>query len=60
MSAISLLALILFGLMLLVGGKEGITAYFSVILNFLILFLVVILITGGRSEEHTSELQSPQ
>lgn len=47
MSAISLLALILFVLMLLVGGKEGLTAYFSVILNFLILFLVVILITGG-------------
>ena len=47
MSAISILTLILAGLMLLVGGKAGLTAFFSAVFNFVILFITVILITGG-------------
>lgn len=47
MSAISILTLILAGLMLLVGGKAGLTAFFSAVFNFVILFTTVILITGG-------------
>ncbi|MBD5069767.1 MAG: YibE/F family protein [Lactobacillus sp.] len=47
MSAISLLILILAFLMVVVGGRKGITAFLSVVFNFVILFTVVILITGG-------------
>jgi len=47
MSAISILTLILAVLMLIVGGKAGLTAFFSAVFNFIILFITVILITGG-------------
>lgn len=49
MSAISVLALILAVLMFLVGGKAGLTSFFSAVLNFIILFIAVILITGKLS-----------
>ena len=47
MSELSLLTLILLILMLLVGGKHGLSSFISVVLNFGILFLTVILIAGG-------------
>lgn len=37
MSAISILTLILAVLMLIVGGKTGLTAFFSAVFNFIIL-----------------------
>ncbi|WP_302046985.1 YibE/F family protein [Ligilactobacillus agilis] len=47
MSAITLLSLILLILMLLVGGKHGLSSFISIILNFALLFIAVILIAGG-------------
>ena len=47
MSAISLLTLVLALLMFLVGGKQGLLSFFSVVLNFSFLFLSVVLIAGG-------------
>ncbi|MCP0887291.1 YibE/F family protein [Ligilactobacillus sp. WILCCON 0076] len=47
MSSISVLIIILFALMTIVGGKQGMVSFFSVALNFFILFITVILISGG-------------
>lgn len=47
MSAISLLALILLVVMTIVGGKQGLVGYFSVVLNFVILFITILLIASG-------------
>ena len=43
MSAITLLSLILLILMLLVGGKHGLSSFISILLNFALLFIAVIL-----------------
>lgn len=47
MQTISILTVLLALLMTVVGGKRGITAFFSVILNFGLLFLTIILIAAG-------------
>lgn len=47
MSAISLLTIVLACLMFLVGGFQGLLGFTSVLLNFGLLFLSVILIAGG-------------
>lgn len=47
MSSILLLTIILAVLMTLVGGKKGLISFFSVLLNFVILFVAVILISVG-------------
>lgn len=47
MSSITLLTLVLLVLMALVGGKRGLVSFVSVAVNFCLLFLAVILITGG-------------
>lgn len=47
MSAITLLGLILFILMLLFGGKKGLISYLTLFLNFVILFISIILIIFG-------------
>lgn len=44
MSAITLLGLILFILMLIFGGKKGLISYLTLFLNFVILFISIILI----------------
>lgn len=47
MSAITLLGLILFILMLIFGGKKGLISYLTLFLNFVILFISIILIIFG-------------
>ncbi|MGS5041218.1 YibE/F family protein [Staphylococcus saprophyticus] len=47
MSAITLLGLILFILMLIFGGKKGMISYLTLFLNFVILFISIILIIFG-------------
>lgn len=47
MSAITLLGLILFILMLIFGGKKGLISYMTLFLNFVILFISIILIIFG-------------
>ncbi|MDW4186505.1 YibE/F family protein [Staphylococcus saprophyticus] len=47
MSAITLLGLILFILMLIFGGKKGLISYLTQFLNFVILFISIILIIFG-------------
>ncbi|WP_027106377.1 YibE/F family protein [Ligilactobacillus ceti] len=47
MTAISVLGIILCLLMVLVGGKSGFISFLSLICNFFILFVTVILIAGG-------------
>lgn len=49
MSTLSLLVLILFGLMVLVGGKRGLSAFLSVVFNFSLLFMALLLIAGSIS-----------
>ncbi|MHA6260124.1 YibE/F family protein [Sporosarcina sp. CAU 1771] len=44
MNALVLLALILFGLMVLIGGKKGVRSFFSLFLNFCVLFITLALI----------------
>lgn len=45
--AISILSIILLVLMTLVGGKSGLLAFISLVVNFIILFITVILISAG-------------
>lgn len=47
MSAITLLGLILFIFMLIFGGKKGLISYLTLFLNFVILFISIILIIFG-------------
>ncbi|WP_210140611.1 YibE/F family protein [Staphylococcus sp. GDX8P107P-1] len=47
MSAITLLGLILFILMSIFGGKKGLISYLTLFLNFVILFISIILIIFG-------------
>ena len=47
MNTITVLGLILFGLMTLIGGKTGATAFLSLLFNFGLLFLAVVLISWG-------------
>ncbi|HJE97956.1 MAG TPA: YibE/F family protein [Ligilactobacillus acidipiscis] len=47
METISILTVILAVLMVLIGGKQGFSAFFSVLLNFGLLFLTIILISSG-------------
>lgn len=47
MSVITLLGLILFILMLIFGGKKGLISYLTLFLNFVILFISIILIIFG-------------
>lgn len=47
MSAITLLGLILFILMVIFGGKKGLISYLTLFLNFVILFISIILIIFG-------------
>ena len=47
MSTITLLTIILFILMWIVGGKRGLASFSSVALNFILLFLTVIFISIG-------------
>lgn len=47
MSTITLLGLILFILMLIFGGKKGLISYLTLFLNFVILFISIILIIFG-------------
>lgn len=47
MSEITLLGLILFILMLIFGGKKGLISYLTLFLNFVILFISIILIIFG-------------
>lgn len=47
METISILTVILAVLMSLVGGKQGFSAFFSILLNFCLLFLTIILISSG-------------
>lgn len=47
MSAITLLGLILFILMLIFSGKKGLISYLTLFLNFVILFISIILIIFG-------------
>lgn len=47
MSAITLLGLTLFILMLIFGGKKGLISYLTLFLNFVILFISIILIIFG-------------
>lgn len=47
MNTITVLELILFGLMTLIGGKTGATAFLSLLFNFGLLFLAVVLISWG-------------
>jgi len=47
MSTITVLGLVLFGLMALIGGKTGALAFLSLIFNFALLFLAVVLISWG-------------
>lgn len=47
MIAITLLGLILFILMLIFGGKKGLISYLTLFLNFVILFISIILIIFG-------------
>lgn len=47
MNTITVLGLILLGLMTLIGGKTGATAFLSLLFNFGLLFLAVVLISWG-------------
>lgn len=47
LKTISILTVILAFLMVLVGGKQGFSAFFSVLINFLLLFLNIMLISSG-------------
>lgn len=47
MSTSLILLIILFVLMLIVGGKRGVKSFFTLVFNFLILFLLLILISSG-------------
>lgn len=47
MSTITVLGLVLFVLMTIIGGKTGATAFLSLIFNFGLLFLAVVLISWG-------------
>lgn len=47
MSSILALTIVLGILMMIFGGKQGISSFFSVLMNFIILFLAVILISSG-------------
>jgi len=47
MSTITVLGLVLFALMTLIGGKTGATAFLSLIFNFGLLFLAIVLISWG-------------
>lgn len=47
MGSLSLLWLILLILMVIVGGKKGLSSFFSLLVNFLILFVAVIFIAWG-------------
>lgn len=47
MNTITVLGLILLGLMTLIGGKTGATAFLSLLFNFCLLFLAVVLISWG-------------
>ncbi|WP_436855636.1 YibE/F family protein [Staphylococcus caeli] len=47
MSAITILGIILFILMLIFGGKKGLISYLTLFLNFIILFIAIILIIFG-------------
>ena len=47
MSTITVLGLVLFALMTIIGGKTGATAFLSLIFNFALLFLSIVLISWG-------------
>ena len=47
MSAITILGIILFILMLIFGGKKGLISYLTLFLNFVILLISLIIIMFG-------------
>src|SRR5699024_11934976 len=47
MSAITILAMLLFILMIIFGGKKGLISYLTLFLNFVILLISVIIIMFG-------------
>ena len=47
MSAITILGLILFVLMLIFGGKKGLISYMTLFLNFVILLIAIVIIIFG-------------
>lgn len=49
MNVLSLLAIILFVLMILIGGKKGVRSFFSLFLNFFVVLLTVWIMTDPQS-----------
>ena len=49
MSTISLLTLVLLALMVIVGGRQGWSAFWSLLLNFCCLFFAIVLVSWGLS-----------
>lgn len=47
MNAIFILALILFALMIIFGGKKGLVSYLTLFLNFIILIISIVFIMFG-------------